>query len=70
MPFHVKDGWRFEKLPAGAVKVESPGGGTLVMDYDAWASVLASMCKRGESAQTFHEASEFHRSPHPGTGIE
>lgn len=68
--FHVKDGWHFDRGVAGSVSVRSPAGDELVMDYDTWASVLASMCKRGESSVTFAEASEFHRQPPGGMGIE
>lgn len=30
------------------------------LDCHTWASVLASVSKRGESADTFHEALNFH----------
>ncbi len=59
--FHVKEGWFFERMEDGKVRVYSPKPDIrLEMDPDTWASVLASMSARGDSAEAFQDAQDFH----------
>lgn len=65
--FHAKDGWTFERLTGGEVRIivreNREGGGTLasvVLDAGTWASVMASVSALGEDAYTFGVAWHFH----------
>jgi len=68
--FHAKNGLFFQRDEDGNVvvrKVESDQlRGERVMfkatlDPNTWASVMASVCARGEGATTFEEAGQFHQ---------
>lgn len=59
--FHVKDGWYFTRREDGTVRVISPDPKVdLVMDPDTWCSVIAHCSARGDTAEAFQEAQEFH----------
>jgi hypothetical protein len=70
MPFHWKDNWYFERREDGSVRIhhEVPLGEDdppevdvlLEIGKDSWASIIASVSERGETAETFKEAGEFH----------
>ena len=72
MAFHWKDNWYFERLSNGGVRIyheerankgegEFPEYDTcLDIDPDSWASIVASVSKRGETGETFRQAREFH----------
>jgi len=69
--FHAKNGLFFQRDEDGNVivrKVETDNlRGTRVMfkatlEPNTWASVMASVCARGEDANTFQEADQFHRT--------
>lgn len=74
MAFHWKDGWYFERLANGSVRIYheekyvDPDSGVreydvcLDIDSDSWASILASVSARGETGETFREAVEFGRA--------
>lgn len=57
--FHAKNGWFFERQEDGSVKVISPKD-RIILDPDTWASVIASMSIRGDSAEAFQEAKRLH----------
>jgi len=72
MAFHWKDGWFFERLDSnGTVRIyheepnrtEEPKECDIVVDIDpdSWASIIASVCPLGESADTYKVAQDFHR---------
>lgn len=67
---HAKDGWSFERLEGGAVRVhwgspEVPLGVTLTAEE--WASVVASVSHAGEEGGRFYDALAFHTGqPKPG----
>ena len=63
--FHARDGLYFERLADGSVKVrlEPIGGGApaeAIVPADTWASVIATVCARGETADTWNEARQYH----------
>lgn len=62
---HVRDGLYVERLPDGSVKVRlEPIGGAapaeVVLPADTWASVIATVSARGETADTWNEARQYH----------
>ena len=74
MAFHFRDRWYFERLNNGAVRIYhedkfvDPDSGTreydvcLDIDPDSWASIIASVSARGETAETWLEAKGFHNA--------
>lgn len=73
MAFHAHSGWYFERLDDGSVQVTTPLSevgidgdlfederAIVVFDPNTWASIVASVCARGESADTFWRATRFH----------
>lgn len=64
--FHAKDGWYFRRENDGSVHIKAPdsmGPGAsqvVTLDADTWASVAASVSERGETADTFAKARNFH----------
>lgn len=75
--FHAHDGWHFERLKDGSVRVTreetqdykgqpllngSVELETVVFDPDTWASIVASVSKKGENGDTFARASRLHMS--------
>lgn len=64
--FHAKDGVYFGRTQEdGTVRVEvGDGRGTVIrsieLSADTWASVVAFVSARGETAETWREAREFH----------
>jgi hypothetical protein len=63
--FHAKDGWYFERIDTGSVriKVEKPGyptTATVELSADTWASVVAAVSARGDIAQAWQEALDLH----------
>ncbi len=74
MTFHIRDGWRAERLVgSGSVTIvkeaEVPGdtGVYLTMTDTEWASVVASVCARGETAVTYGDALAFHNDKGKGS---
>lgn len=66
MAFHWKDGWYFERLNDGGVRIfhlpvgEQIADENIEIDADSWASIISSVSEQGETAETFKEAGEFH----------
>lgn len=66
--FHAQTGWYFARLPYGAVRitVRDPVKGyewaQTDLPADSWASIVASMCGVGETAETWQRAREFHQA--------
>jgi len=64
--FHAKDGWWFERIDKGRVRVQIiPPGYTIPylvveLDADTWASVVAAVSARGETGEVWKEALELH----------
>jgi hypothetical protein len=64
--FHAKDGWFFRREDDGSVHISAPdsmGPGAhqvVTLDADTWASVVASVSARGETADRFAKARRFH----------
>ncbi len=65
--FHSHDGLYFKRDADGRVHVtHCPPGATalqcrtVVLDPDTWASAVASVGQRGETADTFAKARQFH----------
>lgn len=64
--FHVAEGLFFRRTPDGAVEI---GRGhdfdhvdvVQVIDASSWASVVSSVCARGEDHLTYTEALRFHQ---------
>ena len=80
--FHYKEGWYFERLPNGSVKISRepqdrvinpPMVTILEIDADSWPSIVASMSVSGENAHTFQTAQKLHnegniKGPMPDRG--
>jgi len=72
MAFHWKDGWYFERLEDGSVRIyhedlEADQEKEMVeydvvidIDPDSWASIVASVSARGDTAEAFQVAKRFH----------
>ncbi len=66
--FHTRDGLFFRREPDGGVTVRKYGLMkdlpifSITLDKRKWESVVASCCRRGETAQTFKEAQDFHQA--------
>lgn len=65
--FHSKNGLFFERDADGNVvirKVAFVGNRVMskvTLDENTWASAVASVCAKGEDANTFHKALNFHQ---------
>jgi hypothetical protein len=57
--FHLNGGWFFI-VDEGMVRVESPSGEAVTIPDYEWASVVASMCSRGETTETYQLALRLH----------
>lgn len=57
--FHVRDGLYFRREADGSVRVKL-GDREVTVDPSSWGSVLASVCSRGETYETWQEAVHFH----------
>lgn len=67
--FHGRDGWYFERLEDGSVRIEKRDGERVAhhveLDAGTWASVVASVSRAGEHAGTFQMAQWVHDAmPH------
>lgn len=75
MAFHWQNGWYFERLDDGSVRIyhqdpvskRTAGEGEFAeydtcidIHMDSWASIVASVCARGETGETWREALQFH----------
>jgi hypothetical protein len=67
--FHLQDGLHFERLQDGSVRVAKTDGSQggpveweMTVDAGSWASVVADICKQGETAETHKAALEFHNA--------
>jgi len=62
--FHSKNGLFFQRDDRGGVTVRKVSGKRVVwvinLDSHEWASVMTSVCARGEDAIAFQRALEFH----------
>ena len=66
--FHLKEGWFFERLPEGKVRIlkresasdEAPIVMEVVVDKPGWCSVISSVSAEGETSRKYDEAVEFH----------
>lgn len=64
--FHARDGWYFHREDDGSVRIMAPDSmgpdahQVVTLDADTWASVVASVGQRGETADTFGKARRFH----------
>lgn len=76
MTFHAKDGWHFDRLDGGDVRITrrvpvltETGDFAMAravveqvdLDENSWSSVVASMSERGEDRSTFDAAQRLHR---------
>jgi hypothetical protein len=64
--FHARDGWYFRREDDGSVHISAPdslGPGAsqvVTLDANTWASVVASVSRNGETADSFAAATRFH----------
>jgi hypothetical protein len=67
--FMWKNGWRFQRLPAGDVVIAHFSEGktepdTFVeIDSDSWASIIANVSINGEGHENWYNALVFHNGP-------
>lgn len=57
--FHARDGWSFARRPDGCVSIDSPAG-QVTLDAGTWASIVAAVGARGETADTHTAVARFH----------
>ncbi len=72
MAFHWKDGWYFERLDDGSVRIRHEDPATkaegayvendvcIDIPIDSWASIVASVSAKGETSETWKEALHLH----------
>ncbi|MBA7654778.1 hypothetical protein ES703_62671 [subsurface metagenome] len=65
MAFHWKDNWYFARIGNGAVIIYHKDDHDIIdvdieIDADSWASIVASVSAKGDTAEAFQEAREFH----------
>ena len=68
--FHAKGGWFFKRTEEGGVHivkgVQYHNGAQITeevcLDADSWASIVASVSARGETAETYKIAKGFHNA--------
>lgn len=65
--FHWRDDIYFQRMENGSVRVtsfwqynNSPQERTWTIDLDSWASIVSSVSKGGETAETWQHIKEFH----------
>lgn len=58
--FHARDGWYFERLEDGSVRLFGDGSVHVDLDPDTWASAVASVTAQGENRETFDAARKLH----------
>lgn len=69
--FHYKDGWYFERLEDGSVKITHPATGYrnvregIEIDPASWASIVASVTPVGDNAETYSMATKLHAHSSP-----
>lgn len=67
--FHSKDGWFFQRTPAGEVIIsyydqtlpKRPLVSQIKLEPELWASCVASVSKAGETTETYEQAVKFHQ---------
>lgn len=65
--FHAKNGLYFERTPDGGVRILKTRNGhpdsdvvlDMILDADAWCSIIASVSRDGEELGGFYRAREF-----------
>lgn len=66
MAFHYKDGWYFERIKDGDVRIYHLDASNLmdkgfVVDAGSWASIVGSVSKLGDTAETYQRAIALHQ---------
>ena len=66
--FHARDGWTFQRMPDGAVRITC-GGQSVTVDDFTWASAVCAVSVQGEANRRWFQALAFHNAPRlPGDG--
>jgi hypothetical protein len=64
--YHAHDGWEFQRLPDGSVRLtKEPAAGEyagqmVTFSVEEWASIVASVSVAGETAETWRAAERAH----------
>jgi hypothetical protein len=66
--FHLRDGFYFGRMADGSVQIviresghiDAPVCRLLTVPENEWVSVLAAVCARGETSETYQEACDYH----------
>lgn len=61
--FHAHDGWYFERLDDGSVKISAAVDRcteVIILTASDWASITAAVSARGETSETYQAAVAFH----------
>lgn len=66
--FHIHNGWWIRREEHGGVTIEAREPGepdaplrmAFTVDAESWASMVAHVSARGETAETWYEALQFH----------
>lgn len=62
--FHAHDGWYFERLADGSVKISAAVqrcNDSITLTPETWASIIASVGAAGESSDTYFAALATHK---------
>jgi hypothetical protein len=63
-PFHAHQGWYFRRTPNGGVSIYADDDDLeFVADPNTWASIVAHVCARGATSDTYYAALAFHEEP-------
>lgn len=65
--FHVTDGFTVKRSDSGKVRIRKYKDSMckdlvfeMILQPSSWAFVVASVCARGETSETYHEQKKFH----------
>ena len=65
--FHATDGFTAKRVDSGKIRLRKYKDSfcdqlifEIIFDSSSWASIVASVCKRGETSETYHEQMKFH----------
>lgn len=66
MTFHYKDGWYFERIKDGDVRIYHLDAKGLmdkgfVVDASSWVSIVASVSSLGDIAEVYQKATALHQ---------
>jgi len=58
--FHWRDGWYFSRTESGDVMIEPGTDHEVIVPAAEWASIVASVTPKGDTAETYGDAVRLH----------